>query len=429
MWLSLLPLGFSLVASGIPGAAAQECGGSLIDYEEIHSQEDIDAITDKCTTLRYGYQVTTNFTGPFSLPGIVNVSELIAGSDGSGRLLDIPSFELPDLEYAKRLYLQLGDNLETLSAPKLVSAESLSVYTPAHLDVLDVPALKEVYYLTLRGNFSDVTFGALDTVHDEIWISNRLLSASPDTLGETSLNISFPLVTSASAIIIGGKTSSISFPELTELTDSWNTIPGYRASNFTLWGESLPLDLPRLATVDGNLLVAGNISSLSLPDLRSIKGNLTINAGDPLSIELPSLYAAKVIELTGKIESVDLPALFAFDLLRIDSELPLDCDAIVETYASSTLRNEVTCVSAEGSGGDESEDNEDETTDQGGEGSETESSSSEGSDEAANGDADAEGSTPDNDNGSTTLALDLKRGISVAVATSLLLVGLVEVVF
>lgn len=53
---------------------------------------------------------------------------------------------------------------------------------------------------------------------------------------------------------------SVSFPELTSLADPWalNYHPG---SNFSLWGEAVALNLPKLATVDGSVAFGGNFSS------------------------------------------------------------------------------------------------------------------------------------------------------------------------
>jgi len=64
---------------------------------------------------------------------------------------------------------------------------------------------------------------------------------------------------------LGGKRAnedhtSVSLPELTHLADTW-VLPYQGGSNFSLWGEAVSLDLPKLATVDGSINFAGNISS------------------------------------------------------------------------------------------------------------------------------------------------------------------------
>jgi hypothetical protein len=112
--------------------------------------------------------------------------------------------------------------------------------------------------------------------------------------------------------------NSISLPELTYLASPWITGSG---SNFSLWGETIGLELPKLHTVDGSIYFEGNITSfvspdlpwimstdqislhsLSLPSLDWVGKNLTVTAGNPLAVDIPELGYAKVIRLSGKIK-------------------------------------------------------------------------------------------------------------------------------
>jgi hypothetical protein len=56
--------------------------------------------------------------------------------------------------------------------------------------------------------------------------------------------------------------NSIALPELTNLASPWMTGSG---SNFSLWGETIELDLPKLHTVDGSIYFEGNITSFVVP--------------------------------------------------------------------------------------------------------------------------------------------------------------------
>ncbi|CEL05766.1 hypothetical protein ASPCAL06881 [Aspergillus calidoustus] len=96
-----------------------------------------------------------HFTGPFGLPGIANASRLNAGGDGTLRLVNIPSFEVGDLEYVDELWLIRLDELETFLVRKLAAAGSVTLDIGSHLDTFEIPALDGVEYLELTGNFTE----------------------------------------------------------------------------------------------------------------------------------------------------------------------------------------------------------------------------------------------------------------------------------
>ncbi|KAL3442447.1 hypothetical protein BJX65DRAFT_286818 [Aspergillus insuetus] len=246
---------------------------------------------------------------------------------------------MPDLEYAKSLFLHRMDSLETFSVPKLASLGWATLSIPSHIDILEMPALEESGSLNLDGNFTDVSFPALHTVAmGDLIIMNSFVGVEP----ETNMNISLPALNSADSIFIHGRASRISLPELTYLASPWLTGSG---SNFSLWGETIELDLPKLHTVDGSIYFEGNITSLSLPSLDWVDKNLTVTAGNPLAIDIPELGYAKVIRLSGKIKSVELPGLNNWSELHVDTDLAFDCDAIMEEYDRLPGMRLVTCVS------------------------------------------------------------------------------------
>jgi hypothetical protein len=133
---------------------------------------------------------------------------------------------------------------------------------------------------------SSVSFPALHTVTmGDLIIINSFVGVEP----ETSMNISLPALNSSDSIFIHGRASryvhtntqtlpapilrnasakevnnSISFPELTYLASPWLTGSG---SNFSLWGETIELDLPKLHTVDGSIYFEGNITAFVVPIL------------------------------------------------------------------------------------------------------------------------------------------------------------------
>ncbi|KAL2787214.1 hypothetical protein BJX66DRAFT_341407 [Aspergillus keveii] len=323
------------------GVAAQECGSSSsVNSVDISSQEDLDALQSDCTILLSPYTITPEFSGPFVLPGIVNISKLSTGSDGSREPINVPSIEMPDLVYAKDLFLHRLDSLETFSVPKLATLGWATVDIPSHIDTFEMPALEEsVGGMSLMGNLTDVSFPALHTVTmGDLIIQNSHFAVEP----ETSMNISLPALNSSESIFINGRASRIYLPELTYLASPWITGSG---SNFSLWGETIELDLPKLHTVDGSIYFEGNITSLSLPSLDWVDKNLTVTAGNPLAVDIPELGYAKVIRLSGKIKSAELPGLNNWSELHVDTDLAFDCDAFMEKYDRLPTMRLVTCVS------------------------------------------------------------------------------------
>ncbi|KAL4946511.1 hypothetical protein BDV06DRAFT_218232 [Aspergillus oleicola] len=365
MWLSLIALGL------VPlGAIAQGCGMPFSgDSEDIDTQDDLDSLKNNCTTLRGYCQITSNYTRPFVLPGIANVSTLSGGSDTS-RPLNIPSFEMADLEYVDYLWLYQLDKLETFSVPKLASAGSVTLDIGSHIDTLEMPVLEQIEYLDLKGNFTEC-----------------VVCCTP---------------------------AGVSLPELTYLADPWQlTFLG--GSNFSLWGEAVPLDLPKLATIDGSIVFEGNNSSLSLPSLDNIQGNLTIIAGSPLSIDIPELGYAEIIRLTGQIKRVKLPGLVNWRELHVDTDLIFDCDAFMEEYDRLPGKRVTTCLSGDGTVEDSTEEA-DETDGNDNSTSQDENSNWESSDDT--GDKQDGG-----DNGSAPLSG--RRDITAMLATSLAVAGVI----
>ncbi|KAL3487830.1 hypothetical protein BJX62DRAFT_212879 [Aspergillus germanicus] len=275
-----------------------------------------------------------------------------------------------------------------------------------------MPALEESGSLTLTGNFTDVSFPALHTVAmGDVIIRNRLVAVEP----ETSMNISFPALNSTDSIFISGRASRISLPELTYLASPWLTGSG---SNFSLRGETIELDLPKLHTVDGSIYFEGNITSLSLPSLDWVDKNLTVTAGNPLAIEIPELGYAKMIRLSGKIKSVELPGLNNWSELHVDTDLAFDCDAFMEEYDRLPGMRLVTCVSR---GEVEDSDAADDST----EGS-TEDESSPQEDESPTGGEEETGDEEQagHDNGSAHVHTS---GAGAMIVVSLVVIGLIGV--
>jgi hypothetical protein len=112
-------LAFASTADISSGNLAQrECGTLL---PTISTQDDIDAIAERCESLYGVVDIDRNLGGPFVLPNVVNMSTAWLSESG-GEYSDpfgITSFEMPDLEEVDWISLRSLDNLETWSTPRL----------------------------------------------------------------------------------------------------------------------------------------------------------------------------------------------------------------------------------------------------------------------------------------------------------------------
>jgi hypothetical protein len=102
--------------------AWRECGTLL---PTIATQDDIDAIAERCESLYGVVDIDRNLAGPFVLPNVVNMSAAwLSGSGGKyGDPFGITSFEMPDLEEADWINLESLDDLEKWSTPRLANAK------------------------------------------------------------------------------------------------------------------------------------------------------------------------------------------------------------------------------------------------------------------------------------------------------------------
>jgi hypothetical protein len=132
---------------------AQVCPG--IGYPRVASQDDLDTIAQSCTTIDGSFYISQNYTGSFALNNITNITGEVRGADLiHRRILQLTSFELPDLEHVSRLSVHFEPSLEKWSLPKLSYANEISVTIPSELDSLEFPAPTEVGTTQIRGNLT-----------------------------------------------------------------------------------------------------------------------------------------------------------------------------------------------------------------------------------------------------------------------------------
>ncbi|KAL4982739.1 hypothetical protein BDW68DRAFT_182268 [Aspergillus falconensis] len=145
MWPLLIALGIAPI-----GVIAQLCDNS---GAAVRGQQDIDALAQNCTSLRWSLPIDDQFSGPFVLPNIVNITYGV--DDEYGYPVRITSFDMPDLENAGGIDLSPLPVLESWSVPKLSSIGYILLDIPSHLESLQFPALREAKNIRIAGNLTE----------------------------------------------------------------------------------------------------------------------------------------------------------------------------------------------------------------------------------------------------------------------------------
>ncbi|KAL4904124.1 hypothetical protein BDW74DRAFT_32243 [Aspergillus multicolor] len=331
MWLLLVQVSLGLAAIAL-GAAAQVCN-SFPDTV-IKDQDDIDALAVDCDTIDGNLVIDSEFSGPFVLPGIANITSI--APLGTSKLFNDPvqitSLELPNLQYLELLELGPLTRIQKLDLPKLESLPILALIVEASLDELEFPALETAGFVAIRGNMTDVRFDALRTVESGL----EVVHSARTRQTETSMDISFAALEVAHIISFQGNISSFSLPGFSVLgTDAAeDEVFENPVSIIALDGPAIDVDLPKLSSVNGSLEIMGNIGSLSLPSLKDITQSLRVEAAIPLSLDLP-IESVENITLSGAIERISLRSLRSWSFLNVSSNLELDCDAFISGLRSS----------------------------------------------------------------------------------------------
>ncbi|RDW81744.1 uncharacterized protein DSM5745_05301 [Aspergillus mulundensis] len=302
------------------GTTAQQCS-SREDYTA-RTQAEIDKITQNCTTIA-GELGLVDWSGPLTLPNITRINSITLYSG------NITSIELPALEYlGSNLLLTDLPSLRRVYLPRLEYIEGLYVDFASDAPELHLPKLTNTSSIYLRGNFSDQSFDSLRRVEKKFDICNAVSCGYYSRMeAYTPMSLSFPVLESVGSFIVAGNVSSLSLPELSTLTCrecDW------AALQLKLYGSSrIPVDLPKLSSVNGSLNIRGDIDSISLPSLQEYTRELIITPYEPLNITLP-VEKAEDFLFTGNITSIQLPNIKDFTRIHIDSDLDFDCDELWE---------------------------------------------------------------------------------------------------
>lgn len=117
-------------------------------------------MSSACPTIFTGLIIAQNFTGPFYLPNVTNITEDIRLDWNAWPPPNVTSIELPDLLYLKNgVYLdKLASTLEKFSLPNLEYTRGLNVLQYVDNAEVNLGKLIEADYLTIQGNYSKYVF-------------------------------------------------------------------------------------------------------------------------------------------------------------------------------------------------------------------------------------------------------------------------------
>ncbi|KAL4790464.1 hypothetical protein BDV19DRAFT_372238 [Aspergillus venezuelensis] len=341
--IKLATLGFLALA------AARDCRPD--SSYDIHSQDQLDELSNDCTTINGDIRILKDYTGSFILNNVVNITSLRT-EDSSGDKdpeSELTSIELPDLQYVNRLLNIQARHISRLSLPRLISVnESFHVVMRDEGEV-HFPALSEAGDITVEGNMTRVHLDTLKT-------AANLRFTSPSTTGLDSLNlelpplsISLPALNQVSSLIVEGNITEINAPKLTSITGPQNTTQsdslGLYSSELSFTstaagaGAGAPISFPKISHIEGNVRIGGNVASISFPELQEITRDLTveITSGNPLNLDLP-IRSARIIVFSGPFESIQLPKLTNYNDLGIWSTTgSFNCDAFEEHLESGDV--------------------------------------------------------------------------------------------
>ncbi|KAH8431702.1 uncharacterized protein LDX57_009357 [Aspergillus melleus] len=315
------------------GVQSQECTPpNELSWFNVTDQRYIDALSSSCTTMIGALMIATNFTGPFILPNITNITgEIMLDWWDFKPTPNVTVIDLPDLQYMQS-DIQVGslaNTLERISLPKLEYLRSMHLKQYIDHAKLDFSGLKKADRLFLRGNYSKVSFDSLQNVTRGLNICNQEVCSKGFSYKgpgpRRAMEVSLPNLEVAQEVLIAGDVSELIAPKLSTAELSVHSA-----------NTSVQFHFPHLTHCDDWLDLEGRITGLSMPRLQDVAGIMKIRSSYPLNVTLPATESHNVI-LEGQIEDVSMPNLEKFETLRIESDLPLDCDRVVDRINETSI--------------------------------------------------------------------------------------------
>ncbi|KAL2861953.1 hypothetical protein BJX68DRAFT_223547 [Aspergillus pseudodeflectus] len=322
---------WSLLATFVAGLVPTSVLASICDEPDlphrnwnISSQARLDELS-QCTTLDGKLYIWPSYEGPFVLQNVQNITgDIWEFPTKEGLVPKVTLIELPDLRYVTKVSVDMP-TLTKFSAPKLISAEGINIYSPVAGSMVDLPTLRSVDdSITLRGNFSSINLNSLQNATSITICNEECEEPTPESRDALAqeLDVDLPSLETAGRLIIRGNISSISTPRLQTIT--WDGLFLDLLSK-----RPIPLSFPRLHSVETTMRIEGRVPNLHIPVLRNITFFTLSTSGPSQPKDFRLLTESlRILELDGHFESIDLPNLKSYKYINIKSTGPLSCASL-----------------------------------------------------------------------------------------------------
>ncbi|GAB1215287.1 hypothetical protein ATERTT37_004473 [Aspergillus terreus] len=260
-------------------------------------------------------QIASNYTGPFTVSGVSNITGVLSAANTIGARNNISVIELPGVLHLGGISF-LSTDTTAISIPNAAEIGTISL-TGVNATSFSAPLLQSAVDINLDGGFTELDLGQLTTVTSELNICSQPGCAPTPC---PPLRVNLPALQRASGMQVVGTIASLSMPELTQAyrnpsADDESIVPGLYIGNY---GDAISINLPSLTNVTGKMALSGAVSGLSVPLLQSTEAAIEIDSSTSLDVYF-HLMSASTIGLSGNILSI-----------TIDSEDNIDCGSYEE---------------------------------------------------------------------------------------------------
>ncbi|KAL3462089.1 hypothetical protein BJX64DRAFT_288632 [Aspergillus heterothallicus] len=292
---------------------------------EVNSPEDVSRLFEGCESIWGDIVIGDNYTGPFVLPGVVQIlGELDLNWGGwyeerpdYSIAPNVTSIELPDLEMMYSADIRDVPTLRLVSMPKLTEVwhglKLLQQRNPPC--ATDFRSLRWANDLSIKGRFTRMNFDSLETVSNILEIASNLKTA-----------ISLPRLNLTCGLRLWGVPSSVSLPSFSHaqrITDH-SCSHGHVSMGFD---APISVDLPKLRLIEFDFSIAGNITSLSLPYVHRLENSFSVSSTQALRFSVP-LERAFTIQLGGHVQAASFPNLKYVHRVSAVLEGEFDCSGL-----------------------------------------------------------------------------------------------------
>ncbi|KAL4880468.1 hypothetical protein BJY04DRAFT_191351 [Aspergillus karnatakaensis] len=260
--------------------------------EECHRDFTITATTNTtaafapCTTIIGNIDVAPGFNGNIDLDNVYNITgsiELRADTIHDDTRPIVHYLLANDLIHLGGLYIN-DFSVYELYMRSLETVGDISIYVDQYALNLDLDSLVEADGISISRAVSTVNLRSLETVHNALVIDYHPANSSTEDHEPTGLNnggrIELESLESAGAVALAGARNGVYLPRLTTVGSAPGPASDWGLTiNLDKMEEAYELDLPRLRSVDKEILLLGNVKEINTPSLQNFTSlNVTSSA-------------------------------------------------------------------------------------------------------------------------------------------------------